>query len=194
MSGVVVMVGGAIGGGLFFELLSSILEKRGAVYMQYSTLKRSLDYWRKREMVLLLQTVSMFEGTPEEELLGLCDIIFFSMTQQTDIYMLVSGSVEMSGEQATILAGSMSGPMEPVLGKSQNLQVDPGEIFGHMALLTGEAVECSAICTVDAEVLVLRRADLNKWIAKTKTFDRSLKNLQRLLGDLRHTARAGGWT
>jgi len=251
-----VMVGCAVVGGLFFEIVNTIVEDTGSFYRNFSRLRKHMKVFGRSKMLTKLSCFQIFEGVPKEELCELStkmvtvsynagDDISFDIDATSPIYFIMDGCVmvtlvdpdEVGDDAANIVQPFMGDDREP----SRWLQEEPsrrasmdisrmvpgastgsawlsdhsttltsnsptqgrpldtmrrtsrvmgtgplseGDMFGHLALLSGRAAHCQCKCLDKTTLLQLPRSDLNVVLQETELFKDSVSSLQQAVDSI----------
>lgn len=171
----IAVVGGAILGGLFFDMLNRVLNNMGAFHRKLSSAKRyvaKLKFSRALKLLEELGHIKALAKLPPEKMAQLIhsvyeededagEKIFAQGDEASDMYFIIDGEIdivlhEKDGEEKTIAT----------LGQ--------GEIFGEMGILLGVNRTADAVARTDVRLYKLTKQD----------FDQLSKNIPELKSEL----------
>lgn len=112
----------------------------------------------KRKLIKVLKGLDFFKGLTAEAIVSLTEVIEEHHFAK-DSKIITKGKL---GKRMYILSeGTVSIPIvQKGSGQRYTLQLGPGEIFGEMALLTGEPRRADVFAHTDCSVFALKRNDL----------------------------------
>lgn len=166
------LAGGCILGGILFDLLNQAVNNQGGFLRKTAT---TVNYLRKRKVnnavkvFERLSRIALFNQLPPEEVKQLAPYIH-TRHFKNGTRMVHQGD---AGDSLFIIENGEVDILDDSQGGTKIARLHKDEVFGEMALLTGEPRTASAIAVTDTKV----------WIIYKEDFDR-------LIGDAPHLAEA----
>lgn len=166
---------GAMGGGGIFLVLNHWINARGGFLRKSSTTNkavRQVRHYEASRIVKELSRISIFQALPPEEVSALVPFVHRRVfpagtlvVQQGEpgesLFLLVEGRAEVIHEVEI-------GTGESTIRQQQSVAaLGPGDVFGEMALLTGEVRTATVKASTSLEVLEIQRDDFQKAVERS---------------------------
>lgn len=178
----------AVGGGLLFAGLDRALSSHGAFLRKAATVHAyvgRLRYALLRRLIGRLRRVPMFEVLTDQELLRLArsmvkqrypagGVIFRELGRDSSIFFLLSGKVSLTiAHAASVNDEGSTVPVATVEPGSHELVEDhfrlgPNDIFGEIALFTGQTLQATAVAATPVTVLRISKRMLHHLLASNR--------------------------
>lgn len=168
---------GALLGGLLFELLSQLLNNRGAFLRKASLLRRhvlKLKRVRARKMLESLSKVKILQVLPPEEVVQLIPhvrtkryprgrAIFRQGDPGHELFFIVSGTVQVireHGRDSKVIA-----------------ELDAGDTFGEIALISKQPRTGTVRAVTDVEVCTIHKSDFDHLLEHSPDLNRTSREM-----------------
>lgn len=164
------LVGGAVAGGLAFELLNREVNEKGGFLRKASTamgFAQQRQRSRTRRLLRRLEAVELFDGLPDRELELL-------LRAGTVVAHPAGHPVYRSGDPAGSLGIVVSGEVR-VEGSDGTRQLITDAPVGYRSFLTGTAHRTAAVAVRDSDVLRIPRAAFVATLSRTPELRRRLQ-------------------
>ena len=186
-AGFVPLAAGAILGGVLFDLLNKMLNEKGAFLRKAATITKFLSVLKKekvKNMFERLHKISAFYALPPEEINSIIPLIkeirhpkgsvIFSQNDTGDaLYFIIKGEVEINRDGGA--------------GRVTVSTLKENDLFGEMALITGEKRSAAAMAKSDTVLWRILKKDFDalmiKYPALRSVFDESCRARIKDLGD-----------
>lgn len=171
------LAGGCIIGGLLFDFLNQVVNNKGGFLRKTAT---TIEYMRKRrvhsamKVFEQLSRVPLFNQLPPEEIRQLTPYIH-GRSFKNGTRIVHQGD---PGDSLFIIEQGQVDILDDAQGGNRIARLNRSNVFGEMALLTGEPRAASAIAVTDTKA----------WIIYKEDFDRILKNSPALAETVHHLA------
>ena len=174
---VLMIVFGALLGGLLFEILNRVLNTQGGFLRKHALVKKELEKDRlnsAERMLKSLSEIAFLQALPPEEIASLIpriqprhfeanETIFQQGDEGLELYFIVKGSVEITrhGEMSEINIATMGA----------------GETFGEMALISDQPRTATVKTLAPTEVFSLGKADFVDLLKRSATMQEASKKM-----------------
>ncbi len=173
------VVGGALAGGLFFDLLNNMLNNRGAFIRKFSSAKRyvaNIKMKRAKKMLAKMGVIPAFRVLPPEKAVALFQHLEEEVNENGE-------PVFRQGDDPAAMYFIISGEIDIIVhddeGEKKVATLGPGEVFGEAGIITGAPRSADAVPRGKVRMYKLSREAFNSFSSEIPEFAEKLKKLSR---------------
>ncbi len=169
------LVIGAAFGGFLFEGLNQVLNGKGAFLRKAATTQRYMRKLKARKLKVLFRRlggIPLFNGLPPEEIAALVPSIAGRVCKK-------GSTIIRQGEPGDSLFIVEEGSVDIVdFRRGEKLAtLGPGDVFGEMALITGEPRSASAVAAGDVRLWIVFKDSFDRLVATSPTLMRIFRRV-----------------
>ena len=167
-------IGGALFGGILFDRLNRLLDDKGGFLRKGALIRKHVARERRTEARRLLKglgRVAFFRALPAEEVIRLLpDVQVRTFEEGAEIFR--EGE---AGDCLYVIAEGVVGITRS--GGDEIAALDPGSVFGEMALVTGQPRRANAIARSRVKAWRVERDDFRKNVAASPGLEAAFKKV-----------------
>jgi zinc transporter ZupT len=167
-------IGGALFGGILFDRLNRLLDDKGGFLRKGALIRKHVARERRTEARRLLKglgRVAFFRALPAEEVIRLLpDVTVSTFEEGEEIFR--EGDV---GDCLYVIAEGVVGITR--LDGDEIAALDPGSVFGEMALVTGQPRRANAIARSRVKAWRVGRDDFGKNVASSPGLEAAFRKV-----------------